>query len=60
MIEVKDLTKTFGDKTVLDNINMVFETGKTQPHYRTKRLWQNGIDEKPCRFVDSYQRAGSL
>ena len=29
MIEVKDLTKTFGDKTVLDNINMVFETGKT-------------------------------
>ena len=29
MIEVKDLTKTFGDKTVLDKINMVFETGKT-------------------------------
>lgn len=23
MIEVKDLTKTFGDKTVLDKINMV-------------------------------------
>lgn len=29
MIEVKDLTKAFGDKTVLDKINMVFETGKT-------------------------------
>ena len=29
MREVKDLTKTFGDKTVLDKINMVFETGKT-------------------------------
>ena len=29
MIEVKDLTKTFGDKIVLDKINMVFETGKT-------------------------------
>ncbi len=29
MIEVKDLTKTFGNKTVLDKINMVFETGKT-------------------------------
>ncbi len=28
MIEVKDLTKTFGDKTVLDKINMVFETGR--------------------------------
>ena len=29
MIEVKNLTKSFGDKTVLDNINMTFETGKT-------------------------------
>lgn len=29
MIEVKDLTKAFDDKTVLNNINMVFETGKT-------------------------------
>ena len=29
MIEVRNLTKTFGDKTVLDNINVVFETGKT-------------------------------
>src|SRR5574344_1309243 len=29
MIEVKNLTKSFGDKTVLNNINMVFETGKT-------------------------------
>ncbi len=29
MIEVRNLTKTFGDKTVLDNINMTFETGKT-------------------------------
>ncbi|MGI6231514.1 MAG: ABC transporter ATP-binding protein [Prevotella sp.] len=29
MIEVKNLTKTFGDKIVLDNINAVFETGKT-------------------------------
>ena len=29
MIEVKNLTKSFDDKTVLDNINMVFETGKT-------------------------------
>lgn len=28
MIEVKNLTKSFGDKTVLNNINMVFETGK--------------------------------
>ena len=26
MIEVKNLTKSFGDKTVLNNINMVFET----------------------------------
>ena len=29
MIEVKNLTKTFGDKTVLDNISVKFETGKT-------------------------------
>ena len=29
MIEVKNLTKAFDDKTVLNNINMVFETGKT-------------------------------
>ena len=29
MIEVKDLTKTFGAKTVLDKITMVVETGKT-------------------------------
>ena len=29
MIEVKNLTKTFGDKTVLKNISTVFETGKT-------------------------------
>lgn len=29
MIEVKNLTKTFGDKTVLDNISVQFETGKT-------------------------------
>lgn len=29
MIEVKNLTKSFDDKTVLDHINMVFETGKT-------------------------------
>lgn len=29
MIEVKNLTKSFGDKTVLDNINVTFETGKT-------------------------------
>lgn len=29
MIEVRNLTKSFGDKIVLDNINMTFETGKT-------------------------------
>lgn len=29
MIEVKNLTKRFEDKTVLDNISAVFETGKT-------------------------------
>ena len=29
MIEVKNLTKRFEDKTVLDNISTVFETGKT-------------------------------
>ncbi len=29
MIEVKDLTKSFGNKTVLKNINATFETGKT-------------------------------
>ena len=29
MIEVKHLTKSFGNKTVLDDINAVFETGKT-------------------------------
>lgn len=29
MIEVKDLTKSFGNKTVLQSINATFETGKT-------------------------------
>ena len=29
MIEVRNLTKSFGDKVVLDNINVNFETGKT-------------------------------
>ena len=29
MIEIKQLTKSFGDKTVLKGINAVFETGKT-------------------------------
>lgn len=29
MIEVRNLTKSFGDKVVLDNINITFETGKT-------------------------------
>jgi phospholipid/cholesterol/gamma-HCH transport system ATP-binding protein len=29
MIEIKHLTKSFGDKTVLNDINTVFETGKT-------------------------------
>lgn len=29
MIEVRNLTKAFGDKIVLDNINVTFETGKT-------------------------------
>ena len=29
MIEVRTLTKSFGDKVVLDNINVTFETGKT-------------------------------
>ena len=29
MIEVQNLTKAFGDKTVLDNISVKFETGKT-------------------------------
>ena len=29
MIEVKNLTNKFGDKTVLDNISVQFETGKT-------------------------------
>ena len=29
MIEVKHLTKVFGDKVVLSDINMVFEKGKT-------------------------------
>lgn len=29
MIEVRNLTKSFGDKVVLDNINVIFETGKT-------------------------------
>lgn len=29
MIEIRNLTKSFGDKVVLDNINVTFETGKT-------------------------------
>ena len=29
MIEVKDLTKSFEDKTVLEGITTVFEDGKT-------------------------------
>lgn len=29
MIEVRNLTKSFGDKVVLNNINVTFETGKT-------------------------------
>lgn len=29
MIEVRNLTKSFGDKVVLGNINVTFETGKT-------------------------------
>lgn len=29
MIEVRNLTKSFGDKVVLDDINVTFETGKT-------------------------------
>ena len=29
MIEVRNLAKSFGDKVVLDNINVTFETGKT-------------------------------
>ena len=29
MIEVRHLTKSFEDKTVLDDIDAVFETGKT-------------------------------
>ena len=29
MIEVRNLTKSFGDKVVLDNINVTFESGKT-------------------------------
>ena len=29
MIEVRNLTKSFGDKVVLDKINVTFETGKT-------------------------------
>uniref|UniRef100_UPI004029A391 ABC transporter ATP-binding protein n=1 Tax=Prevotella sp. TaxID=59823 RepID=UPI004029A391 len=29
MIEVRNLTKSFGEKVVLDNINVTFETGKT-------------------------------
>ena len=29
MLEVRNLTKSFGDKVVLDNINVTFETGKT-------------------------------
>ena len=29
MIEIKHLTKSFGDKTVLHDINTTFETGKT-------------------------------
>ena len=29
MIEVRNLTKSFGDKVVLENINVTFETGKT-------------------------------
>lgn len=29
MIEVRNLTKSFADKVVLDNINVTFETGKT-------------------------------
>lgn len=29
MIEVRNLTKSFGGKVVLDNINVTFETGKT-------------------------------
>ena len=31
MIEVRHLTKSFEDKTVLDDIDAVFETGKTNP-----------------------------
>ncbi len=49
MIEVKNLTKSFGDKTVLDNISVQFETGKTNLDYRPERFRKDRIDEESRR-----------
>ena len=59
MIEVKDLTKTFGDKTVLDKINMVFETGKTNLIIGQSG-WKDCLDEKPRRSADPDKRTSPI
>ena len=44
MIEVKNVTKSFDDKTVLHDVSCTFETGKTKSHYRSERIRKDGAD----------------
>ena len=46
MVEVKHITKSFEGRVVLNDISAVFETGKTKPDYRAKRLRENGSYQK--------------
>ena len=60
MIEVKNLTKKFGDKTVLDNISVQFETGKTNLIIGQSGSGRDGFDEESRRTPGAYQRSGAL
>ncbi len=59
MIEVQNLTKSFGDKTVLDNISVKFETGKTNLIIGQSRSGKTVLMKNLVGLLRTYQRKGT-
>ncbi len=50
MIEVRNIKKSFGEKTVIEDVSAVMKAGNATDHW-LQRQRQNGINEMHGRFI---------
>mgnify|MGYP007071182871 CR=1 FL=1 len=60
MIQVSNLGRRYGKKTVLQEISFTAQCGGVRSHCRQKRLRQDNTDADSCRSIETRWRRDSL